>query len=79
MTYTEFNKKWENYLEQGHYGLDIDHEDVINYLDSEFEKEIKTNKKFYFSQLKLKFGMPRIYANSDKTFQWEKEISNILK
>lgn len=78
MTCYEFDEKWKDYLEEGHYGLDIDSAAVIEYLDSEFEKEIKVNKDFSFSQLKLKFGMPRIYANSNKTFEWEKKVGNLL-
>ena len=34
MTVNEFNKKYKDYLEEGHYGLDINIPSVVNYLDS---------------------------------------------
>jgi len=79
MTLTEFNEKWKEYLEDGFYGLTIHDEDVIKYIDNEFEKEIKVNPSFIYSQIKLKFGTSRVYANSDKIFEWENEINKILK
>ena len=78
MNADDFNEKYEKYLEDGHYGLDIDDLDVVTYLDREFQKEIKFNKDFSFSQIKLKFGRARVYANSDKCFEWEDVINKIL-
>lgn len=37
MKATEFNKKYEDFLEEGHYGLDIENPSVIEYLDKIFE------------------------------------------
>jgi len=74
-----FNDKWSDYLEDRHYGLAFDDEEVIKYLDSEFEKEILVNPDFSYSQIKLKFGMSRVYAYSDKTNVWEEEIDKMLK
>lgn len=73
-----FNSKWFNYLEDGHYGMAIEDEEVIDYLDGEFEKEIKENSNFTYAQIKIKFGSSRVYANSDKTFLWENKINEIL-
>lgn len=36
MTVNEFNIKYFDYLGDGHYGLDIDNEEVIEYLDQEY-------------------------------------------
>lgn len=78
MTCKEFNEKWNEYLEERFYGLEIDNENVINYLDKEFEKEVTINPSFTYSQIKLKFDTSRVYANSDKTFEWERNINKII-
>lgn len=78
MTVKEFDKKWEEYQEEGHYGLAIYDKRVTKYLDKEFTKEIKVNASFSFSQIKLKFGTSRVYANSEKTSIWENKINKIL-
>ena len=78
MTTEEFNKKYSAYLEERFYGLDIDHPEVIEYLDKEFEKEIEKNPEFQFSQIKMKFGSSRVYTNSDKSSEWESEIVRIF-
>ena len=78
MTTEEFNKKYSSYLEERFYGLDIDHPEVIEYLDKEFEKEIEKNPEFQFSQIKMKFGSSRVYTNSDKSSEWESEIVRIF-
>lgn len=79
MKIEEFDKKWEKYLEEGFYGLAIDNEKIIDYIDSEFDKEIKINPNFKFYQIKIKFGTSRVYADSDKTTEWENKINEILK
>ena len=78
MTAEEFNKKYSAYLEERHYGLDIDHPEVVDYLDKEFEKEIEKNPEFQFSQIKMKFGSSRVYTTSDKSSEWETEIDRIF-
>ena len=78
MTAEEFNKKYISYLEEGHYGLDIDHPEVIEYLDREFDNEIEKNSEFQFSQIKMKFGSSRVYTTSDKSSEWEAEIDRIF-
>jgi hypothetical protein len=79
MTAEEFNKKYSAYLEERHYGLDIDHPEVVDYLDKEFEKEIEKNPEFQFSQIKMKFGSSRVYTTSDKISEWEAEIDRIFR
>ena len=78
MTAEEFNKKYSAYLEERFYGLDIDHPEVVDYLDKEFEKEIGENPEFQFSQIKMKFGSSRVYTTSDKSSEWETEIDRIF-
>lgn len=79
MTAIEFNKKYEAYLEDRHYGLAIDDEAVINYLDSKFQEFIKV-PGFSYSQIKIKFGMARVYCQptSIPTNELEAEIEKIL-
>ena len=79
MTSEEFDKKYSSYLEEGHYGLAISHPEVITYLDKEFEGEIEKNPEFRFSQIKMKFGSPRVYTTSDKNSEWENEIDRIFR
>jgi hypothetical protein len=80
MAATEFNKKYKAYLEEGHYGLAIDDEAVINYLDGKFQEFIKI-PGFSYSQIKLKFGMARVYCQPTNipTNELEAEIEKILK
>ena len=61
MTAEEFNRKYEQYLEKGHYGLDIHDSEFINWLDGKFQEFIK-QPNFNFSQIKTKFGFGRFYA-----------------
>lgn len=74
----EFNNKWKNFLNDGFYGLNINIPQVTEYLDSEFEKEIKINESFNYSQIKLKYGFARAYANTDKSYEWENMINKII-
>lgn len=79
MTAEEFNKKYSAYLEERHYGLDISHPEVVEYLDKEFEREIEKNPVFQYSQIKMKFGSSRVYSTSDKSSEWEDEIDRIFR
>jgi hypothetical protein len=79
MTTKEFNEKWAQYLEPKFYGLDIGLPEVITYLDKEFEEEVKENPNFTYSQIKIKFGFSRVYAETSKALEWEKHINSILR
>lgn len=61
MTATEFNEKYNEYLEEGHYGLDIDNTSVVEYLDKIFEGLIKI-PGFQYSQIKMKWDSCRFYS-----------------
>lgn len=78
MTSDEFNEKWNKYLEDGFYGMTIEHPQVIEYLDKEFTKEIEDNPSFKYAQIKIKFGTSRVYANSEKTSIWEDKINRLI-
>lgn len=81
MTIEEFDNKWKNHLEPGHYGLDITHPDVINYLDQKFTELQTTHPNFQYSQIKLKYGQARVYMEpyDIDTREIEQEINKILK
>lgn len=78
MKIKEFNTKWKNYIEEGHYGFIIHDEAVADYLDKEFTEEIKHNPDFKFSQIKIKWNQARLYSNSHLSTQWENEINKIM-
>ncbi len=63
MTTAEFNKKYEEYLEEGHYGLDIFIPSVIEYLDKEVFPGLIKIPGFKYEQIKLKFNTCRFYTN----------------
>ena len=62
MTANEFNEKYKEYLEEGHYGLDISTPSIIKYLDEMFQDLIKI-PGFKYSQIKEKFSTSRFYTN----------------
>jgi len=78
MTTEEFNEKYSDHLEYRHYGMSIGTPEVIEYMDREFEKEIAENPDFEYAQIKLKFGMARVYTNSDKNMEWENMIDKLV-
>lgn len=80
MNHEEFNKKWEAYLEKGFYGLDIEHEGVIDFLNEAFEV-FAWMPNFQYSQIKLKFGKCRFYSSLPFKVEnmLEREIDWILE
>lgn len=66
MTIDEFNEKYKDYLEEGHYGLAINDAVVIAFLYNTFPYLIKHIKGFKFTQIKLKFGKCRFYYHYDE-------------
>ena len=79
MTSSEFNKKWAEFLEKGHYGLALDKPEVVEYLDEEFESLSKL-PDFKFSQIKSKFNSFRFYADgvsAEKCNEIEKRLAEI--
>lgn len=74
----EFNEKWNKYLKEGFYGMNIEDPQVIKYIDDEFTKETVVNPSFQYAQIKMKFGTCRIYASSDQTNIWESRVNEIV-
>lgn len=68
MTSDQFNYKYNDFLEEGHYGLAIDIEEFVNWLDVKFEEFIKI-PSFQYSQIKAKFGTGRFYCEGLSTAQ----------
>lgn len=81
MTIEEFDEKWKNHLEPGHYGLAIDNEKVTDYLDETFTQLKKQFPDFQYSQIKLKFGTARVYMEPHQidTHTIEQTINKIIK
>ncbi len=79
MTSTEFNTKYKQYLEEGYYGLAINDEEFINWLDGKFQEFIK-NPNFSYTQIKIKFGMGRFYCEGlsiEEIKEVENKITNL--
>jgi len=82
MTTAEFNLKYKDYLVERHYGLDIQDDKVIAYLDELFEKELIKIPEFKFFQIKLKFNYACFYSSGltpEKESEIEKRINELVK
>jgi hypothetical protein len=76
----DFNEKWKEHLEKGHYGMDLSGEEVEKYVDEEFEKVKEEYPNFTYTQIKEKFGGARVYMHGvpyEITSQIEKGIQAI--
>lgn len=80
MTADEFNEKYKAFLEEGHYGLDIIDESVVDYLDSLFE-DLTLIPLFKYTQIKLKWGGARFYSTLgiELTALVEEKINSIIR
>lgn len=74
-TTTEFNEKYKDYLEEGHYGIDINEPSVITYIDQIFNDLIQI-PGFKYQQIKTKFGLARVYTNLDELMPFVGRIIN---
>jgi len=63
MTSKEFNEKYKDYLEEGHYGMFLDKIEALEYLDGEFQELIKI-PGFKYSQIKSKFNWFCFYCDN---------------
>jgi hypothetical protein len=66
MTAEEFNEKYGDFLEEGHYGLALDDAEAVEYLDSEFQELVKI-PGFSYSQIKGKFSWFCFYCTNVPT------------
>jgi hypothetical protein len=74
MTDEQFNDKYEQFLEKGHYGLDIGIPEFVEWLDQKFQEFIKV-PGFSYSQIKAKFWMGRFYCKN--LLDWQiKEVED---
>lgn len=81
MTAAEFNEKWNAFLEEGHYGLDLHKPEAIEYLDNQFE-ELTKLPGFKFSQIKSKFNWFCFYADgvtAERCSEIEQQLDKIYK
>jgi len=81
LTSEEFNEKYKDYLEDGHYGLGIENPELTKWLDDKFQEFIK-QPRFSYSQIKAKFGMGRFYCEGlsiDEIREVENKITEICK
>ena len=86
-TSSEFNEKYKDYLEEGHYGMDINEPSVLAYVDQIFN-DLTQISGFKYQQIKTKFGLARVYTNLDDLLPFvgriihqelEEKINFILK
>ena len=60
----KFNEKYEQFIEPGgYYGLDIDIPEVTAFLDVLFGSTLRHVPGFMYAQIKLKFGLARVYTS----------------
>lgn len=69
MTVNEFNTKYKEYLDEGHYGLDIHIPKVIDFLDEIFFDLIQL-PGFKYQQIKLKFDDCRFYFKTNFKYKF---------
>lgn len=79
LTAAQFNQKYKEYLEEGHYGLDLHKIEAIEYLDKEFQEFTKI-PNFSYSQIKSKFNWFCFYnkgISREKTQEVEGKLKEI--
>jgi hypothetical protein len=86
-TNEEFNTKYQSYLEEMHYGIQIQVPAVLSYVDQIFQ-ELTEIPGFKYQQIKTKFGLARVYTNLEDIMPFvgrlinqeiEEKINFILK
>ena len=78
----QFNHYYRKYIPDGYYGLSFYNKDVNYLLIRKFSEFIEKYPDFKFYQLKLKFGVPRLYIDGpprDEVFEIEEKIARLLK
>jgi hypothetical protein len=74
-TTKEFNTEYANYIETGFDGMEIGVPSVIHYINTVFKDLVKI-PGFKYSQIKTKFGLPRVYTNLDELLPFVGRIIN---
>jgi hypothetical protein len=74
-TNQEFNEKYKDYIEEGHYGMDIGEPSVLAYVDQIFN-DLTQIPGFKYQQIKTKFGLARVYTNLDDLMPFVGRVIN---
>lgn len=74
-TNEEFNTKYAEYLEEEHYGMAIQIPAVLTYVDQIFNDLTKIDG-FKYQQIKVKFGLARVYTNLEDIIPFVGRIIN---
>lgn len=74
-TSKEFNDKYKEYIDDSHYGMDINEPSVLAYVDHIFGDLVKI-PGFKYQQVKTKFGLARVYTNLDELMPFAGKIIN---
>jgi hypothetical protein len=75
----QFNEKWKDHLKEGHYGLDIDLKEVVEYLDEQFKVIKSETPDFTYSQIKLKFGNACVYLSNNVNPDWSEQLEEKIE
>jgi hypothetical protein len=74
-TIEEFNNKYKEYIDEDHYGMDINEPSVLAYVDQIFN-DLTQIPGFKCQQIKTKFGLARVYTNLDDLMPFVGRIIN---
>ena len=74
-TNKEFNAKYKEYIEEGHYGMAIEVPAVLTYVDQIFN-DLTQIPGFKYQQIKTKYGLARVYTNLDDLLPFVGRIIN---
>ena len=74
-TNREFNDKYKDYLEEGHYGIDISEPSVLIYVDQIFN-DLTQIPGFKYEQIKTKYGLAKVYTNLEELLPFVGRIIN---
>ena len=74
-TSKEFNEKYKDYIDEEHYGMDINEPSVLAYVNEIFNDLIQI-PGFKYQQVKTKFGLARVYTNLDDIMPFVGRIIN---
>ena len=65
MTAEQFNTKWADHIPKGYYGLEFDIPQLTELIDKTVTGWVEVFPKMTIKQIKLKFGMARVYVSLD--------------
>jgi hypothetical protein len=74
-TIEEFNNKYKEYIDEGHYGMSINEPSVLAYVDQVFN-DLTLIPGFKYQEIKTKFGLARVYTNLEDIMPFAGRIIN---